>query len=175
MGSTWLVQDKFADGAKGTTANGALRDQAGPALDLVEPAGVGGGEVQLVPRASGEPCSDLGVPVRAVVVELACDELGNAASELHHLESALNFALGVAEHLAVFANNAARQFVSVVMDEFAELEKDGGPPAKSGVTPGDERLLRRAHRVVDLPNRRIRQLGALLARGRIEHRSAASG
>ena len=46
-----------------------MRNEGEPALDLVEPGGVGRREVQVEARMPGEPRPHLPVLVRAVVVE----------------------------------------------------------------------------------------------------------
>ncbi|SRR5258707_2635042 len=51
------------------TADGALRDEAEPALHLIEPRGVGGRAVQVQSRLTGQPCFHVGMLVRRVVVQ----------------------------------------------------------------------------------------------------------
>ncbi len=60
--------DRFADVAKKAAADGTLGDERKPALDLIEPAGIGGGEVQLIAGMTGQPGFDLGVFVGGVIV-----------------------------------------------------------------------------------------------------------
>jgi hypothetical protein len=66
-------------GVKGAAADGALRNQSEPALNLVEPGGVGGGVVEVKARTPGEPGFDSGVPVGAVVIdnEMNVQMIGN--------------------------------------------------------------------------------------------------
>ena len=56
-------------GVKGAASDGALCDQSEPALDLVEPGGVGRSVVDMEARTLGEPDFDTGVPVGAVVID----------------------------------------------------------------------------------------------------------
>ena len=60
---------ELLDAGEGAAADGLLGDDAEPALDLVEPGGVGGREVQVVSGPAGEPVLDLGVAVGGVVVD----------------------------------------------------------------------------------------------------------
>ena len=60
---------ELGDGGEGTAADGLLRDEVESDLDLVEPGGVGGGEVDVVAGPVGEPALDAGVLVGAVVVD----------------------------------------------------------------------------------------------------------
>ena len=46
---------ELLDRREGAAADGLAGDDAEPDLDLVEPGGVGGGEVDVVARAGGEP------------------------------------------------------------------------------------------------------------------------
>jgi hypothetical protein len=61
--------DQLAHVAKGAPANGALGDEREPALDLVEPTGVSGREVQVIARMTGQPSFDAGMFMRGVVVQ----------------------------------------------------------------------------------------------------------
>ena len=60
---------QFFDAGEGAAPDGFLGDDAEPALDLIEPRGIGRCEVDVVARAFGEPGFDLGVFVGGVVVE----------------------------------------------------------------------------------------------------------
>ena len=60
---------ELGDGGEGAAADGLLGDDVEPDFDLVEPGGVGGGEVEVVAWPGGEPALDLDVPVGAVVVD----------------------------------------------------------------------------------------------------------
>jgi hypothetical protein len=61
--------DQFAHVAEGVAADGALGDERKPALDLIEAAGIGGGEVQVIAGMTGQPGFDLGVFVGGVIVQ----------------------------------------------------------------------------------------------------------
>ena len=60
---------EIGHGVKGTPADSALCDQSEPAFDLVEPGSVGWCVVDMEAWTSGEPDSDSGMPVGAVVVD----------------------------------------------------------------------------------------------------------
>ena len=53
---------------KGAVADGPLGDEVEPALDLVEPRGIGGGEMKVIAGPGREPALDLDRLVGAVVV-----------------------------------------------------------------------------------------------------------
>ena len=57
------------DGGEGAAADGLLRLEVEPDLDLVEPGGVGGGEVEMAAWPGGKPALDADVLVGAVVVD----------------------------------------------------------------------------------------------------------
>jgi len=59
---------QFTDVAERTAANRLLGDKREPALDLVEPARVGGREVKVKARMAGEPPFDLGMLMSRIVV-----------------------------------------------------------------------------------------------------------
>jgi len=58
---------EFFDAAERTAADGLLPKDVEPDFDLVEPGGVGRGEVHLIPRVHGQPALNTGVLVRGVV------------------------------------------------------------------------------------------------------------
>ena len=60
---------ELGDGGEGAAADGLPGDDVEPNLDLVEPGGIGGGEVEMVARPVGEPALDAGMLVGAVVVD----------------------------------------------------------------------------------------------------------
>ena len=60
--------DQLAHIAEGAAADGALSDEGEPALDLIEPAGIGGSEVQVKAGMVGQPGFDLGMFVGGVIV-----------------------------------------------------------------------------------------------------------
>src|SRR5271156_5359197 len=72
---------QFTHAAEGAAPDRLLSDEREPALDLVEPAGVGGSVMDVVARPAREPGFDLGVFVGAVVVGNQVDlELGGDAA-----------------------------------------------------------------------------------------------
>ena len=71
---------ELGDRGEGAAADGFLGDDVEPDLDLVEPGGVGGSEMDMVARPGGEPALDLGMLVGAVVVDDEVDvEVGGHA------------------------------------------------------------------------------------------------
>ena len=66
-----LVDGRFelGNGGEDAASDAVLGDQAEEALDLIEPGGRGGGEVQVKARVLGQPCLNVGMLVRSVVVE----------------------------------------------------------------------------------------------------------
>ena len=60
--------DQLADAAKRAAPNCLLSDQPEPALDLVEPTGVGGRVMEVVARPPREPSLNLGMLTSAVIV-----------------------------------------------------------------------------------------------------------
>ena len=63
--------DEVGGGLEGATTDGAFGDEGEEALDLVEPGGVGRGEVNVPTRPAGEPSPDLGMLVGGVVVVIS--------------------------------------------------------------------------------------------------------
>src|ERR1700677_98415 len=59
---------QFADAAEGTAPDGLLGDAREPALDLIEPAGVGRSAMKVVARTARQPGSHPGMLVGGVVV-----------------------------------------------------------------------------------------------------------
>lgn len=69
--------DQLLDAGERAATDGLLGDDAKPALDLVDPRGVGRGVVHMEARSPREPGLDLGMFVRGVVVDDEMDvELG---------------------------------------------------------------------------------------------------
>src|SRR5271166_1698200 len=66
-----LVDGSFElwNGGEDAASDAFLGDQAEEALDLIEPRGRGGREVQVKARVLGQPCLNVGMLVRSVVVE----------------------------------------------------------------------------------------------------------
>jgi len=67
-----LVHELFDVGER-ASANGFLRDDPKPALDLVEPRGVCRGVMDMEPRAPGQPGLNLGMFMSGVVVHNQVD------------------------------------------------------------------------------------------------------
>lgn len=87
---------KLGDGGEGSASDGLQRDDMEPDLDLVEPEGVGGGEVEMVAGSGGQLALDAGVPVGAVVVddEVDVEVQGHVGIEL--LEEAQKLLMAMA-------------------------------------------------------------------------------
>ena len=62
------LEHQFADTAKRATSDCVLRDQSKPTLDLVEPARIGWGVMNVVAPMARQPGSDPWMFVRGVVV-----------------------------------------------------------------------------------------------------------
>jgi len=60
---------EFGDGGEDAATDALLSDQAEEALDLIEPGGRGGGEVQVKAGVLGQPCLNVAMLVGGVVVE----------------------------------------------------------------------------------------------------------
>jgi hypothetical protein len=65
--------DQFAHIAEGAAADGALGNQGEPALDLIEPTGIGRSEVQVIAEMTGQPGFDLGMFVGSVILQNQVD------------------------------------------------------------------------------------------------------
>ncbi len=59
----------LGDGGAGAAADGLLRDDVEPDLDLVEPGGMGGSEVEMAAGPGGQPALDPSMLVGAMVVD----------------------------------------------------------------------------------------------------------
>ena len=68
FGVAFDAPDQVRHALEGAATDGLLGDQSEPALDLIEPRGVGRRVVQVVARVAREPGAHLGMLVRAVVV-----------------------------------------------------------------------------------------------------------
>ena len=68
MNEAFDVGHQFPNAAEGSPADRFLGDDVEPDFYLVEPGGIGGGEVQVVTGACGQPASDAGVLVSGIVV-----------------------------------------------------------------------------------------------------------
>ena len=75
---------QLLDAGERAPTDGLLRDQPEPALDLVQPRGVGRRVMHVVARPPGQPGPDLGMLVRAVVVddEMDVERVGHAGLDV---------------------------------------------------------------------------------------------
>ena len=64
-----ILSFELGNGGEGAAADGLPGDDVEPDFDLVEPGGVGGGEVKMVAGPVDEPALDAGVLVGTVVVD----------------------------------------------------------------------------------------------------------
>ena len=78
------MADESLGAGEGTSANGLLGNEAEPAFNLVEPGGIGWGEMQVVARTPSEPGTDFGMFVSGVVIddEMDVEGLGHIAVDL---------------------------------------------------------------------------------------------
>lgn len=68
LGVAFDAPDQVRHALEGAATDSLLGDQSEPALDLIEPGGVGGRVVHVIARTAREPGAHLGMLVRAVVV-----------------------------------------------------------------------------------------------------------
>ena len=61
--------NEFFDALERSAPDGLLSDESEPSLDLIEPRGVSGREVEMEAWSGCKPCSHLGVLVCCVVVD----------------------------------------------------------------------------------------------------------
>jgi len=97
---------QVSDRSKGAAADRALRDEAEPALDLVQPGRIGRRVVQVKTRMTGEPGFDCGVFMRAVVIDdhVHVQILGHFALDVTQESEELLMSmarLALREHLAI--------------------------------------------------------------------------
>ena len=83
-----------------------------------------------------------------------------------------DLAAGVVEHLAVLAGDDRGEVVAACVEQLAQAEHAGAPPAERRRAPVRGGHGRDLHRVVDLGGRGERDLGGLHAAGRVEDRRA---
>ena len=74
----------------------------------------------------------------------------DAAGEFDDLQTALHFAVGIRQDLAVLPGDDLRQFPSVALQQFLELEHDAGAAERRGVGPGWPGRVGGSDRFVDL-------------------------
>ena len=87
----------------------------------------------------------------------------DAAGEFHHLEAALDVALGVGEGLAVLGRQQLGEVVVFLLDQLEELEHHAGAPLRIGRRPGRLRRFGIGDGVLDLGMLGERDLGLHLA------------
>jgi hypothetical protein len=97
---------QIGDRGEGAAADRALRDQAEPALNLVQPGGIGGCVMQVKTRMTCEPCFDFRVFVRAVVIDdqMHVQLLGHFALDVTQESEELLVSMArltLREHLAI--------------------------------------------------------------------------
>ena len=93
----------------------------------------------------------------------------DAAGELHHLEAALHFAIGVRQDLAVLGGDDRGQFAAVALQQFLQLEHDAGAAQRRGGRPGRPRRGGGRDGLVHFACIGQRDAAGDLAGGRIEH------
>jgi len=73
----------------------------------------------------------------------------DAAGELDNLQPALNVALGVGDHLAVFGRQEMRDLVHVLLDQRLERKHDAGAALRIRGGPSRERFRGGLHGCID--------------------------
>ena len=112
---------QIGHGVEGAAADRALRDESEPALDLIEPGGVGGGVVNVEACAACEPRFDFGMFVRAVIiddqmhVEVLRDVQFDVPQEAQELLMPVA-RLALREHLAIGDVQSGKQSGGAVAD-----------------------------------------------------------
>src|SRR5262249_41039254 len=99
----------------------------------------------------------------------ALHQVWDAAGELHHLEPALDVALGVGDGLAMFAREAIGELVVVAVGELQELHEHAGAALRIGGGPFGLRCLGIFYRGGHLCPRGECDAGAQLARHWLKH------
>ena len=107
------------------------------------------------------------MPVPALVGELALEQVRGAGGELHHLDAALDVALGIREGLAVFGGQQGGELVHVLVDQVHELEQDPAAALRVHGGPFQLALFRVGDDVADFLGAGQRHLGLDLAGARI--------
>ena len=115
------------------------------------------------------------MPGPGVVGELALHQVRNAAGELHHLEPALDVALGVDKGLAVLGGEQPREIVVFRLHQLQELEHHAGAALRVGCGPGRLGGGGVGDGLLDLGLAGERDLGLHLAGVRIEHVAGPPG
>ena len=115
------------------------------------------------------------MPGPGVVGVLALHQVRDAAGELHHLEAALDVALGVDEGLAVLGGQQPREVVVFGLHQLQELEHHAGAALRIGRGPGRLRGRGVGDRLFDLGLAGEGDLGLHLAGVRVEHVALPAG
>jgi hypothetical protein len=103
------------------------------------------------------------------------EQVGDAAGELDALERAGQLPLGVGPHLAMLAGDQRGEVVGARVDELAQPEEHPRARAQRRAAPRERRVGGDLDHVAHLARRRQRDLGGLLARGRVVHGCRAAG
>jgi hypothetical protein len=103
-----------------------------------------------------------------LVAVLAFEQIGNAAGEFDHLQTARHLAARVGDDLAVLDADQRRELGEVVLDQVAEAEHHARARQRRRARPRRESGLRRLHRGVDVGARAEDDLARVRAGGRIE-------
>jgi hypothetical protein len=86
MGNDELLDPgyQFLDAPEGSAANRLLRDEREPPLYLLQPAGIGRGEMRMEPGVASKPRLNLGMLVRTMVVhhQVRIEPGGNVGFDL---------------------------------------------------------------------------------------------
>ncbi len=108
-----------------------------------------------------------------VFTELAFHELRNAARKFHDFQAAGNFAVRVAEHLAMFSRNGFGQLVGMLFNERLELEHHPRAAQRWCGRPGRERISSRIDSGINQAGTGQRNFTRWLAKGWIKYRCGA--
>jgi hypothetical protein len=100
---------------------------------------------------------------------LALQHMRDAAGEFDHFEAALDVALGVGDHLAMFGAEQVRQLVHVLFDQRLEGEHHAGAALRVGRGPAGLGGLGGGDRLVEIGLGAERDPGLDLAGVRVEH------
>ena len=76
-----------------------------------------------------------------VLGHFALQQLRRGGGEFDDFHAALDFALGIGQHLAVFGGDDGGEFVGALFEDAQELVEDAGPAQRRGHGPGGEGLL----------------------------------
>ncbi len=110
-----------------------------------------------------------------VVGKVSLEQVRDATGELHHLDAARDFALGIGEHLAVLARDGGGQGIVVLVEQLLELEQDARTLERRGLGPGRRGGVRGGHGRIHLGLAAQQHLRGHGAGGGVEHIGAARG